>query len=230
VTYDVAYSLVTVTGGAPVRSTNSAYALSNCQNCTTVAVSFQVVLVVGQSNIIAPVNQAQAINDNCSSCTTTAIADQIVVTLTSKPTRLLIAELDSDLRRLNALYALGASGSPAVIAADVAAVQRQIETQLNNSGLLAKPINTGGSNSTTTPGSSGSGQSGSGSSSSAASQTQTTSTASAPTSPTGSSSGAGTASATTTATTSQTISTSTTTSSAPASPAQTSTSASAPPG
>ncbi len=141
-TYDVAYSLVTVRNGAPVTEKNSAYALAKCNACTTVAVSFQIVLVVGQSNIIAPINEAEALNQDCPACTTTAIADQIVVTLKSQPPRVLVAELDADLRRLNALSALGASGSPAVIAADVAAVQQQVDTQLNASGLLTKPIAT----------------------------------------------------------------------------------------
>ena len=54
VTYDVAYSVVTVNNGAPVTNTNSAYALAHCQSCTTVAVSFQIVLIVGQSKDIAP--------------------------------------------------------------------------------------------------------------------------------------------------------------------------------
>lgn len=49
VVYDVAYSVVTVTKGANVTNTNGAYALASCNGCTTVAVSFQVVLVVGRS-------------------------------------------------------------------------------------------------------------------------------------------------------------------------------------
>ncbi len=81
----MAYALVTVTGGAPVTNTNSAYALAHCNACTTVAVSFQVVLVVGQSNKILPGNAAGALNYDCPACTTTAIADQIVITLTALP-------------------------------------------------------------------------------------------------------------------------------------------------
>ena len=76
VKYDVAYSLVTVTNGEAVTKTNSAYALANCQGCTTVAVSFQIVLMVGQSHDIAPINAAGALNDDCPACITTAIADQ----------------------------------------------------------------------------------------------------------------------------------------------------------
>src|SRR5206468_7838197 len=74
VKYDVAYSLVTVRDGAPVTNTNSAYAFASCRACTTVAVSFQVVLVVGQSRLIAPIDAAGALNGNCPSCITTAIA------------------------------------------------------------------------------------------------------------------------------------------------------------
>ena len=62
VTYNVAYSLVTVSNGAPVTNTNSAYALADCKGCTTVAVSFQVVLIVGQSKDITPINAAGALN------------------------------------------------------------------------------------------------------------------------------------------------------------------------
>ena len=70
VVYDVAYALVTVTGGANVTNTNSAYALAHCKACTTVAVSFQVVLIVGRSKVIAPINAAGALNDNCPACMT----------------------------------------------------------------------------------------------------------------------------------------------------------------
>ncbi len=98
VKYDVAYSLVTVKNGAPVTNTNSAYALANCQACTTVAVSFQVVLVIGQSNNIAPINAAGALNYDCPACTTTAIADQIVITLKSQPSKALLAKLEQALQ------------------------------------------------------------------------------------------------------------------------------------
>jgi putative peptide zinc metalloprotease protein len=139
VTYDVAYSLVTVTNGAPVNSTNSAFAFANCRACTTVAVSFQVVLIVGRSNTIAPVNAAGALNVNCPACITTAIADQIVVTLKSQPSDELVAQLRAALEKLNALPALGGEGSPAAIAAAVVAVQQQIDAELANSGLLTNP-------------------------------------------------------------------------------------------
>jgi putative peptide zinc metalloprotease protein len=137
VTYDVAYSLVTVKDGAPVTNTNSAFALAHCNACTTVAVSFQVVLVVGESKDIAPINAAGALNYQCPACTTTAIADQIVVTLTAQPSQALLAELDADLKQLNALSALGAGGTPAAIAAEVTTIQQEVDTQITGSGLRA---------------------------------------------------------------------------------------------
>ncbi len=142
VTYDVAYALVTVTGGAPVTETNSAYALAHCSACTTVAVSFQVVLVVGTSKLIAPIDAAGALNSGCPACVTTAIADQLVVTLKSQPSAQLLAKLNAALRQLNALPLLGAGGTPAAIAAAVATVQQQIESQLNGSGLVANTPST----------------------------------------------------------------------------------------
>src|SRR5581483_5218590 len=93
-TYRIAYSLVKVEGGAQVTPRNSASAIVTCNACTTVAVSFQLVLVVGQSNVIAPINSAVAVNKNCPACLTTAIADQIVVTLKSEPQAELVTKLE----------------------------------------------------------------------------------------------------------------------------------------
>jgi putative peptide zinc metalloprotease protein len=148
--YNVAYSLVTVSNGAPVTNTNGAFAFANCNACTTVAVSFQVVLIVGQSNTIAPINAAGALNGNCPACMTTAIADQIVVTLTAQPSQELLAKLQAALKQLDALPSLGAGGTPAAVAAQVAAVQQQIDAQLSDSGLVANPPTSTASSTTTT--------------------------------------------------------------------------------
>jgi putative peptide zinc metalloprotease protein len=194
VLYDIAYSLVTVSGGAPVTNTNSAYALANCKGCTTVAVSFQVVLIVGQSRIIAPINAAGALNYNCPACTTTAIADQIVVTLKALPSQPLLQKLEADLKQLNALPALGVNGTPTALAAAVSTVQQQIQTELDNSGLPTNPP--AASKTTTTPSSSGPSQSGSSSGS-----TSTTPQGSSATGATGSSPGQATTTATSPTTT-----------------------------
>jgi putative peptide zinc metalloprotease protein len=133
--YDVAYSLVTVQGGDTVDSTNSAYALASCRACTTVAVSFQLVLVVGQSDTIKPINVAQALNVNCPYCVTVAIARQIVVSLQSVPSAELLRRLTAELEKLNAIDEVGAGGSPAEAAALVTAVADAIQRELENSGL-----------------------------------------------------------------------------------------------
>ncbi|HEX4733833.1 MAG TPA: hypothetical protein VH247_05420 [Thermoleophilaceae bacterium] len=143
VKYDVVYSVVTVTGGQPVDSQNTAYALANCNACTTYAVSFQLVLIVGTSQAIAPINFAGALNGNCPACTTLAIADQIVVTLNAAPSDELLKRLSEELAQLNMIKLLADHGvSPDEVASEVLEVQNDIETELNNSGLLVKPLGT----------------------------------------------------------------------------------------
>jgi putative peptide zinc metalloprotease protein len=199
VAYDVAYALVTVTGGADVTNTNSAYALAHCKACTTVAVSFQLVLIVGTSKVIAPINAAGALNYNCPACVTTALADQIVVTLKAQPSQQLLDTLTADLKQLNALPALGAAGTPSAVAAEVSTVQKEIDSALQSSGLETNPptsnstsTTSGGGSTTTTP----------------ATSTSTSATTPAPPSSTSTST---TPSATTTSTTPSSTSTASTT-------------------
>jgi putative peptide zinc metalloprotease protein len=59
--------------------------LASCSDCKTVAVAFQVILVIGQSDRIAPVNTAAAANYECAECVTHAIAVQLVATLNGVP-------------------------------------------------------------------------------------------------------------------------------------------------
>jgi putative peptide zinc metalloprotease protein len=203
VLYDVAYSIVTVQDGAPVTNTNSAFAIAHCKACTTVAVSFQIVLVIGQSRIITPINAAGALNYDCTACLTTAIADQIVVTLKSQPSKELAAQLAADLKQLNALPELGSNATPAAVASAVAAVQQEIETQLHDSGLMTT---------SSSPSSSTSAKTTTSSSSSSGSSTTSTSSSAPPTSstPTGSTTTTTPASTTTTPTTTTTTTSTTT--------------------
>ncbi|MGR6322619.1 hypothetical protein Q2K19_12485 [Micromonospora soli] len=78
--YDVAFALVWVTEG-DVDNRNEAYALARCRDCRTVAVSFQVVLVVGPADIVVPENVSVAVNYSCRECLTYALASQLVVTV-----------------------------------------------------------------------------------------------------------------------------------------------------
>ncbi len=77
--YDVAFALVWAEDET-TDNVNSAYALASCADCTTVAVAFQVVLVLGQSDVV-PQNLAAAVNYSCIECVTGALAQQLVVTL-----------------------------------------------------------------------------------------------------------------------------------------------------
>ncbi|WP_314214279.1 hypothetical protein [Pseudarthrobacter equi] len=81
VAYSVAFALVWAEDGAPVTTANRAYAFANCSGCAAVAVGFQVVLVVGQTDVIVPENLSAAANYNCLDCLTYALASQLVLTL-----------------------------------------------------------------------------------------------------------------------------------------------------
>ena len=78
--YDVAFALVWANGDT-VLNRNEAYAFASCVECRAVAVSFQVVLVVGQANVVAPQNISAAVSSNCLRCVTQALAVQLVVTV-----------------------------------------------------------------------------------------------------------------------------------------------------
>jgi putative peptide zinc metalloprotease protein len=64
-----------------VDQRNEAWALASCTRCLTVAVAFQVILILDSANVVTPVNAAVAVNAYCTECTTFAIAMQLVVTL-----------------------------------------------------------------------------------------------------------------------------------------------------
>ena len=88
-----------------VEHTNAAVAYANCTECSTVAISFQVVLAGGGPDTVAPTNVAVALNEQCATCLTAAFAYQFVVAgegrlrLTRDGERRL-ALLRRDLRRL----------------------------------------------------------------------------------------------------------------------------------
>jgi putative peptide zinc metalloprotease protein len=78
--YDVAFALVYADEGSALN-TNEAYALASCTGCTTVAVAFQVVLVLGQADVVVPQNLSGAVNYACIQCVTYALATQLVLTV-----------------------------------------------------------------------------------------------------------------------------------------------------
>jgi len=78
--YDVAFALVWADGDS-VTNRNEAYAFASCSGCRTVAIAFQVVLVVGDANVAIPQNLSGAVNYSCARCLTYALAQQLVLTV-----------------------------------------------------------------------------------------------------------------------------------------------------
>jgi putative peptide zinc metalloprotease protein len=84
VVYDVAFAMVWADQDT-VLNKNEAYAFARCQDCQATAISFQVLLIVGQAHVIVPQNISAAVNYDCVSCLVQALAVQLVVTLPSDP-------------------------------------------------------------------------------------------------------------------------------------------------
>jgi putative peptide zinc metalloprotease protein len=84
--YDVAVAMVWVTAEDPVLNVNEAYAFASCTDCVTVAVAFQVVVIVGSADVVVPQNLSAAVNYECFRCITASVASQLVVTVDSLPT------------------------------------------------------------------------------------------------------------------------------------------------
>jgi putative peptide zinc metalloprotease protein len=81
VAYDVSFSLVWVDDDEAALNRNEAYAAASCRDCRTVAVAFQVVLLVGSVDVVVPQNLSTAVNYACLECVTYALATQLVVTV-----------------------------------------------------------------------------------------------------------------------------------------------------
>ncbi len=92
--YDVAFALVWA-DGSTVLNTNEAYAFASCTGCQTVAVAFQVVLIVGQANVVVPQNLSAAVNYSCRECLTYALATQLVLTLSGPLSEQSTAQLNA---------------------------------------------------------------------------------------------------------------------------------------
>ena len=74
--FKLAFSVKKVTGD--VDAQNTAVAYSSCEDCRTVAVAIQVVLVSGDVGAVTPENEAVAVNFDCTECETLARAFQFV--------------------------------------------------------------------------------------------------------------------------------------------------------
>src|SRR2546421_7615949 len=76
--FKLAFSIKRVAGDV-VDSTNAAVAFASCNDCSTVAVAIEVVLVTGDPSTVTPTNLALAMNVDCQSCITVADAYQFVI-------------------------------------------------------------------------------------------------------------------------------------------------------
>lgn len=61
-----------------VDQTNAAVAFASCENCRTVAVAIQIVMVMNDPDVVSPTNLALAYNYECTTCETLASAYQFV--------------------------------------------------------------------------------------------------------------------------------------------------------
>ena len=66
--------------GDVVDNANAAVAYASCEDCTTIAVAIQIILVMGDPEIVTPTNLALAMNYECTLCYTMASAYQFVIT------------------------------------------------------------------------------------------------------------------------------------------------------
>ena len=76
--FRLAFNIRRVTGDV-VDQTNAAVAISSCQECRTVAISIQVLIVEGDPSVVSPTNLALAVNQNCTLCDSFASAYQLVL-------------------------------------------------------------------------------------------------------------------------------------------------------
>ena len=82
VVYDAAFALVFADSDEDVANVNEAYAFASCTDCAAVAISFQVVLVLDDADVVVPQNLAVSATYNCVRCLTYALANQLVMTVT----------------------------------------------------------------------------------------------------------------------------------------------------
>jgi hypothetical protein len=119
-----------------VDEANSAFAHSTCDDCRSVAIAFQVVIVQSRPSTVTPANVAVALNENCNACSSLAIAHQFVVgrgepARITKSGRRQLAAVGDDLLRLERSYKeLPDAEIQARADADAAKVREILDTEL----------------------------------------------------------------------------------------------------
>jgi putative peptide zinc metalloprotease protein len=134
-------SLVWVFDGV-VDQVNEAWALTNCRGCATQAVAFQVILVVGQADVVSPQNRAVAVNGSCAACVANAIARQLVLTLDVVPSDEELAQLASVWERVEATLQTIGTVPVVQLLADLDALELELVDVLAPSLAEASPPTT----------------------------------------------------------------------------------------
>ncbi|MBM7774113.1 putative peptide zinc metalloprotease protein [Actinokineospora baliensis] len=154
VRYEVAFALVWATDDT-VDNSNEAWALASCRDCTTVAIAFQVVIIVGQANVVVPENVAVAVNKSCVDCVTFALAAQLVITVANEPSDAAKAEIAQIWSRLTDLAGRVQDMPIADIQAELESVKRDIQAVIARdqppSTTTTPPISSSVVATTTTP-------------------------------------------------------------------------------
>ena len=101
VVYDVAFALVWADQDT-VLNKNEAYAFASCTACRATAISFQVVLILGNAHVAVPQNISAAVNYHCLACVTQALAVQLVLTVPDAPSAAEIADIEALWREIQA--------------------------------------------------------------------------------------------------------------------------------
>ncbi|HEX8303601.1 MAG TPA: hypothetical protein VF612_01875 [Jatrophihabitans sp.] len=101
VVYDVAFALVWADRDT-VLNRNEAYAFASCTGCRATAISFQVVLILGNAHVVVPQNISAAVNYDCLACVTQALAVQLVLSLPGAPGAAETAEIEALWREIQA--------------------------------------------------------------------------------------------------------------------------------
>lgn len=133
---DLALSLVYVVDGDIVDNRNEAYALASCKNCSTVAIAFQVVIIVDGNHVVIPQNVAAAINAECVKCITEAMATQLIGTTMEPLTDAQMAALEALFVELEALDENAGTMELEVLYAELDEIQTEIETLLVDYGAI----------------------------------------------------------------------------------------------
>ncbi|MFL6136218.1 MAG: hypothetical protein ACJ74O_00245 [Frankiaceae bacterium] len=153
--YDVAFALVWADSGT-VLNRNEAYAFASCRDCRAVAVSFQVVLVVGHASVAAPQNVSAAVAYGCIRCITEALAVQLVVTLPGQLGDAAMRQLAQVWQQIQAFGSHLGGLTFAQIRSRLAAYEQQILTIARpDLATPAAPAPTGSATVSLTPGASG---------------------------------------------------------------------------